>query len=89
MSYADSAIAELGVSSLFSEDPERRAASLREAQVYATLELAEQTRVANIIALASLRIAPDGVPALRHLAVQPKDDYCVEPTDEIKEALRL
>lgn len=60
-----------------------------EAQVHATLALVEQQRIANIIALASLRIAPDGAPPLRHLVIEPKDEYSVQPVAEIREALGL
>lgn len=62
---------------------------LAEAQVHATLALAEQQRIANVIALASLRVAPNDVLALRHLVMEPKDEYGLQPTAAIREGLGL
>ena len=53
------------------------------AQAEATLALAEQQKIANVIALAGLTM--DG--PLRHLAVQPMGEISVQPTDDIAAAL--
>lgn len=55
------------------------------AQVIATLELAEQQRLANIIALAALEMNGP----LRYLATQPLGKYDVGPSDEMTEGLGL
>ncbi len=60
-----------------------------EAQVKATLALAEQQRIANIIALASLRIRPDQVPPLLHLAVCPVGEFGTAPKAEIADVLGI
>lgn len=59
------------------------------AQVHATLALAEQQRIANLIAIAEFRVAPTDAPALRYLALEPVGDYDAQPTAEIREALGL
>ena len=58
---------------------------LAAAQVHATLALAEQQHLANVIALAGLGM---GGP-LRHLAVQPMGEISVQPTDDIAAALGI
>lgn len=59
------------------------------AQVHATLALVEQQRIANVIALASLRIGPNDTPALRHLAIEPHGLDGVRPAAGIREGLGL
>ena len=58
---------------------------LAAAQVHATLALAEQQRLANVIALAGLSMHGP----LRHLAVQPMGEISVQPTDDIAAALGI
>ena len=81
ISYADA----------YSWGDESRAAdrAIAHAQVHATLALAEQQRIANIIALASLRIGPNDTPALRHLAIEPHGLDSVRPAAVIREGLGL
>lgn len=59
------------------------------AQAEATLALVEQQKAANIIALAQLRVLPSELPPFRHLAMRPRDEYDVEPSAFLKEALGL
>ncbi|GLU91311.1 hypothetical protein [Agromyces sp. NBRC 114283] len=60
-----------------------------QAQVHATLALVEQQRIANLIALASLRVDPLDFPPLRHLAIEPRDEHSVQPVATIREGLGL
>ncbi|MEV4735526.1 MULTISPECIES: hypothetical protein [unclassified Microbacterium] len=62
---------------------------LREAQVHATLALVEQQRIANLITLGQFRVAPDDVAHFRHIVAQPKDDYTLQVSPQIAEALGL
>lgn len=55
------------------------------AQVIATLELAEQQRLANIIALAGLEMNGP----MKYLAVQAIGKYDLEPAQDLKEGLGL
>ena len=64
---------------------EARLATTMLAQVHATLALAEQQKVANVIALAGLSMHGP----LRHLAVQPMGEISVQPTDDIAAALGI
>lgn len=59
------------------------------AQAYATLALAEQQRMANLIALGQFRIGPNEAPLFRHFVVEPTSDLDVAPVAEIREALGL
>ena len=59
------------------------------AQAGAKLAFVEQQRVANLIALGQFRVGVDDLPALRYLAVEPRDEYSIQPTTEIREALGL
>ena len=70
------------------ERPERVAELQRRAQTFATLALAEQQRIANVIAL-SQAIAGDGSRPLRHLAMVPVSEYDVGPHPDIAKGLRL
>lgn len=70
-------------------DDSGRALHLAGAQAEATLALVEQQRIANLIALGSIRIGPNDTPALRHLIVEPKNEYDVQPTAAISEGLGL
>lgn len=68
---------------------EKASALLAEAQVHATLALVEQQRLANIIALGQVRVAPTELPPLRHLVLQPFGEHDVRPTDDIRRGLRI
>lgn len=59
------------------------------AQAHATLALAEQQRIANLIALGQFRIDPNEAPMFRHLVGEPTSDLDVAPAAEIREALGL
>lgn len=59
------------------------------AQAEATLELAEQQRVTNLIALGQFRVGVDDLPHLRHLVIEPVSEIDVAPTEEICAALGI
>lgn len=59
------------------------------AQYHATRLLAEQQRIANLIALGQFRVAPGDVAHFRHLVAQPLDEYSITVSPQIKEALGL
>ena len=59
------------------------------AQVHATLALAEQQRIANLIALGQFRVGPDEPPPFRHLVMRLANAYDVEPTTDIAAALGI
>lgn len=59
------------------------------ANAEATLALVEQQRIANLIALGQFRIGPNDLPPLRHLVVEPADEYKVQPVEAIREGLGL
>lgn len=59
------------------------------AQVHATLALVEQQRIANLIALGSYRVGANDYPALRHLVIEPVNDFEVAPVQQIREGLGL
>lgn len=60
-----------------------------EAVTHALLAIAEQQKAANIIALASLRVGPNDLPVLRHLALEALGEYGVQPSAALREALGL
>lgn len=62
--------------------------ALLEGQIHATLYLAEQQRIANIIALSQVRIATSDFPPFRGLVMEP-GEYSVVVKAEIREALDL
>jgi hypothetical protein len=66
-----------------------QASAFAAAQVHATLALVEQQRIANVIALASLRFGPNELPPLRHLAIVPHGLSDVQPAPGIREGLGL
>lgn len=68
---------------------EEAAEFLAEAQVEATLALAEQQRIANVIALGQFRIAPEETPPMRGLVIEPRGEYDVQPRADIRKALGL
>lgn len=59
------------------------------AQVHATLALAEQQRIANLIALGRFRVGPDELLPFRHLVMRLASAYDVEPTPDIAAALGI
>lgn len=59
------------------------------AQAHATLALVEQQRIANLIALGSLRLGPNEYPVLRHLVIEPSGENDVAPVAAIREGLGL
>lgn len=61
----------------------------QDAQLNATLALVEQQRVANLIALAGLRVDPSGMPPLRHLAITPNGEFSVGAAPDIAAALGI
>lgn len=63
-------------------------ATAQAAQAEATLELAEQQRIANIIALGEFHIAGD-LPPFRSLVMEPINENDVAPTEAIRETLRV
>jgi hypothetical protein len=76
--------------------PEVAAAMIAGAQVHATLalveateKLAEQQRLANIIALASFRVGASDLPAMRHLIVEPVGSDWLRPSERMREGLGL
>jgi len=75
---------------LVNVDPMRgyAAVAYAQAQVHATLYLAEQQRIANIIALSQYRVNPAGLPNFRHL-VWDFDDDGERLSAEIREGLGL
>jgi hypothetical protein len=58
------------------------------ALAHATLYLAEQQRIANLIALGQFHIGND-LPPFRHLVMEPTGEYGVRPTPEIRKGLDL
>lgn len=60
-----------------------------QAQVHATLALVEQQRIANVIALGQFRVAPGDVAHFRHVVAQPKDEFTLQVSPQIAEALGL
>lgn len=65
--------------------------NLNHAQIYATLELAEQQRISNIIALAKIKMNPEGWPEHRSVIYDMSgnlNDYNLFPLrQDIKDAL--
>ncbi|MAM53395.1 hypothetical protein [Microbacterium sp. UBA3394] len=59
------------------------------AQAEATLALAEQQRIANVIALGQFRVMPSDLPWFRHLVIQPSGDVGIDLTDEVRTGLGL
>ncbi len=62
--------------------------TVKEAQVYATLYLAEQQRVNNLILLAA-HMPGEGGAYWRGIISHPVDGYALELNDDIKETLEL
>lgn len=71
------------------ESPTQVALYLQKAQAEATLALVEQQRIANLIALGQFRVAPGEIPALRHLVIEPADEYRIQPVEFIRKGLGL
>lgn len=64
-------------------------AHLLSAQAHATMALVEQQRIANLIALAQLRVGATDLPVFRHLAIESASEFEVRPTAAIREGLGL
>lgn len=63
------------------------AENIAAAQVHATLALAEQQRIANLIALGQFRILPSEIPYFRHLVVRPLNDDGIDIQPDLAVAL--
>lgn len=59
------------------------------AGVQATLALVEQERVSNLLALGQFRVAPGDLAHFRHIVAQPKDEFNLQVSPQITEALGL
>lgn len=58
------------------------------ALVHATLYLAEQQRLANLIALGQFHLHGE-LPPFRHFVMHPTGEWGVQPTEEIRKGLGL